>query len=776
MNSSEFSDRVLDHLALATNAFVPPPLNEMQKRNAGAVMKEIVVQRLGAGGTPIERQKNSRYKWEGGIILNRNSRVGNGFWSNIPPSQLADLNRLMPAGPSIFLFCHFDVEEAVLHTWAVPDTVALSAITTIPENQSGMRTLYIDVSEHRLSNASEATDLKPFYRLISLTQVEVESLAAGIKQDVAARELSDKSTDEETDDTEAFSADVELYSEATVEFVSALASHTTDKSWHQRNRERYQQVLREPTSFLVESIRVNYIANLDSKVANTKRNISVLQKNDFGRGGFYDHYWAAFYDPPSGSKTKSCQLFIILLSSERLFRYGFSFGNYCDKYIQNLHRVLSANATDICEYLRSAPPGIIISISEDESVRGMDVEQFISLLTHSDANASRLNGTEPVSIYLQFPLAELPQRAAGLADKIGDNFRWLWPFFQAARTGQWSIDGGLARPPGDDLEIDSVDEDAPKTLQELSDRSSLSMEKLKQLEEALLTKQQIILTGPPGTSKTYIAQLFARYFVAGNDRHSQGTHTMVFMHANWGYEDFFEGIRPVPHDGLLKYESRHGCFLRWIESLNGQRSDTRHVMVIDEINRCDTAAVLGELLQLFEYRGRPVKLLSGNDFRLPSNVYIIGTMNSADRSIGRMDLALRRRFLWLELFPDYEVLQKWLGKSGNNRCKFSSDALRECNQLLEKQGVQPDQQVGHALFMIQTFGNESQDSQDKPLVPEALRRIVLYSVVPYVKELCMMQLGRVDNNLVNRIQQTLLSCLDDTAVGTSVSADNPGEV
>ena len=78
--------------------------------------------------------------------------------------------------------------------------------------------------------------------------------------------------------------------------------------------------------------------------------------------------------------------------------------------------------------------------------------------------------------------------------------------------------------------------------------------------------------------------------------------------------------------------------------------------------------------------------------------------------------------------------------------------------------------------MIQTFGNESQASQDKPLVAEALRRIVLFSVVPYVNELCMMQLGRVDFNLVAKIQQKLLSCLNDSslpAAGNDVESNEP---
>jgi len=773
MNSNEFSDRVLTQLFVANDTFAPPPLNEMQKRNASAVMKEIVVQRLAAGGSSVERERHSRYKWDGGIILSRNSRVGSGFWSNMPSSQLASLLQLMSTGPALFLFCHFDVEGGILHTWAVPDTVALESIASIPENQSELKTLYIDLANHCLKNASYAPNLEPYYRKTLLTDVEKESLAAGIKQDTAAKELSNNATEEESDDVEASPADDELYSGATVEFVEVLPSHMTDRLWHQQNRDRYQQVLRRPTSALVELLRANCIEELDPKVADTTHNISVLKKNDFGRGGFYDHYWAAFYDPASGSKTKSCQLFIIMRGSERFFRYGFAFGNYCANYIQNLHLALSNNAPSVCQYLRSASSGIRIAITDADDEPSIDVEQFVSLLMPNEQNAARLMGTESISIYHEFPLADLPQRAAELADEIGEFFRWLWPFFEGARTGEWVADRSPLPSPIDEFDLDPVDEYAPRTLEELSERSSLPMAKLKQIEEALLTKQQIILTGPPGTSKTYIAQLFARYFVVENDRHAQGTQTMVFMHANWGYEDFFEGIRPIPHEGSLKYESRHGFFLKWIESLKGRRSETRHVLVIDEINRCDTAAVLGELLQLFEYRGRSVKLLSGNEFRLPSNVYIIGTMNSADRSIGRMDLALRRRFLWLELFPDYEVLQKWLGKSGNNPCKFSSNALRQCNQLLEEQGIQPDQQVGHALFMMQTFGNESQASQDKPLVPEALRRIVLYSVVPYVKELCMMQLGRVDVSLVNKIQQTLLFCLDDTSAASSVSEDEP---
>jgi 5-methylcytosine-specific restriction protein B len=197
------------------------------------------------------------------------------------------------------------------------------------------------------------------------------------------------------------------------------------------------------------------------------------------------------------------------------------------------------------------------------------------------------------------------------------------------------------------------------------------------------------------------------------------------------------------------------------------------VLILDEINRCDTAAVLGELLQLMEYRGRQIHLMSGSKFRFPNNVFIIGTMNSADRSIGRMDLALRRRFLWVDLHPDYDVLSNWLAREGNNPAKFRANDLRLCNQLLEERGIPPEQQVGHALFMLQTFGSENQPSVDKPLVAEALRRIVRFSVLPYVRELCAMQFGRTDTELVSGVEKVLLNCLIEADQNDTV--DGSGE-
>ena len=533
-----------------------------------------------------------------------------------------------------------------------------------------------------------------------------------------------------------------------------LPDHISDGAWHDENKDRYDRVLRTPTVEVIEELRIQYVRKLDTTVAETKRNLSILKKNDYGQGGYYDHYWAAFYDREAKSKTKSCQLFFRMLGKQRVCRYGFALGNYCEEYIANLHAAIRENVQSVVDYVTNAPDNTVFRIDASDDDRGRSKHEFVQIIQDG-----KLEPSSSVDVVHVFPLSELPERAPALVEEIGTFFEWVWPFFQASRTGQWSVDRGQQIPSDAEDDEREIDEGAPRTLVELSNASALPIEQLRDIEDALLTKQQVILTGPPGTSKTYIAQLFARHFVADRKGQAQGKCSTLFMHANWAYEDFFEGIKPLTRDGQLQFEPRPGFFLDWIDSLKDHDPTTRHVLVLDEINRCDTASVLGELLQLLEYRGRDVRLLSGRMFRFPRNVYIVGTMNSADRSIGRMDLALRRRFLWVDLTPNYEVLQTWLSRTGNNRSRFSADALRQCNALLSDRGIPPQQQVGHALFMVQTFGSETKEPADKPLLPETLRRIVKFSVVPYVAELCLMQFGRPDSELVRQVETTLLKCL-----------------
>ncbi|MGW7609576.1 AAA family ATPase [Streptomyces sp. NPDC054766] len=186
---------------------------------------------------------------------------------------------------------------------------------------------------------------------------------------------------------------------------------------------------------------------------------------------------------------------------------------------------------------------------------------------------------------------------------------------------------------------------------------------LVEMRELLIDERQLVLYGPPGTGKTYLAMKLAEHFGGGPEQVK-----IVQFHPSYAYEDFFEGFRPVEDA-----ETREVAFrltagpLRELADL-ASREGNRHIphfLIIDEINRANLAKVFGELYFLLEYRTKSVRLTySGDDFALPPNLFVIGTMNTADRSIALVDAAMRRRFAFVELSPRTEptagLLARWL--------------------------------------------------------------------------------------------------------------------
>jgi 5-methylcytosine-specific restriction protein B len=172
---------------------------------------------------------------------------------------------------------------------------------------------------------------------------------------------------------------------------------------------------------------------------------------------------------------------------------------------------------------------------------------------------------------------------------------------------------------------------------------------LDDLVDLLNAKRQVILYGPPGTGKTYLAQKVAAAVAGQNYR-------LVQFHPAYSYEDFFEGYRPVKSEGgQVAFALKPGPFRRIVDDAL-ERPDEPFLLIIDEINRGNLASVFGELYFLLEYRDEAIRLLYAEDdattFVLPKNVYLIGTMNTADRSIALVDTAMRRRFAFLSLHPD----------------------------------------------------------------------------------------------------------------------------
>jgi 5-methylcytosine-specific restriction protein B len=265
------------------------------------------------------------------------------------------------------------------------------------------------------------------------------------------------------------------------------------------------------------------------------------------------------------------------------------------------------------------------------------------------------------------------------------------------------------------------------------------------IQGALERKKQVILYGPPGTGKTYWARQAAQELAAA-ERHgrpfdqlnddqkaeltvgAEGSPIQICtFHPAYGYEDFLEGYRPESTEGRLAFKLQDGIFKR-LCSLAEQQPKRSYFLIVDEINRGDIPRIFGELLTVLEKdkRGHRVSLpLSGVPFSVPNNLYLIGTMNTADRSIALLDTALRRRFAFIELMPNSVLLDSvvigeklplgpWL------------DALN--GRILKNIGRDArNLQIGHAYFL----------EQGRPVSDlAAFSRILRDDIVPLLEEYC----------------------------------------
>ncbi|MEU7616498.1 AAA family ATPase [Micromonospora rifamycinica] len=253
----------------------------------------------------------------------------------------------------------------------------------------------------------------------------------------------------------------------------------------------------------------------------------------------------------------------------------------------------------------------------------------------------------------------------------------------------------------DPVEVAEVE--LPEPTAELADELLVDRDWLSETVDLLREKKQIVLYGPPGTGKTYLAQALAQFLTGQAD----GAHRLVQFHPSYSYEDFFEGFRPrATTDGGLGFALEPGPLKQLVAQAKDDPSQV-HVLIIDEINRANLAKVFGELYFLLEYRDRSIQLQysPSDDFTLPPNVYLIGTMNTADRSIALVDAAMRRRFYFQPLFPGEPpldgLLRAWLTK--HDLPADRADLLDELNRVIGDR----DAAVGPSYLMTTRAATEA---------------------------------------------------------------------
>jgi AAA domain (dynein-related subfamily) len=208
----------------------------------------------------------------------------------------------------------------------------------------------------------------------------------------------------------------------------------------------------------------------------------------------------------------------------------------------------------------------------------------------------------------------------------------------------------------------------------------------------------LLFQGPPGTGKTFIAETLAR-LLAGDE---EGRVEVVQFHPSYAYEDFVEGIRPrVTEGSSLAYEVHKGIFMKLAEQAKNV-PDELFFLVVDELNRANLPRVFGELLYALEYRG-PQHLFrlpySGAETYIPANIKLIGTMNTADRSIALVDAAIRRRFRHVDFAPDPGVLKAWLADNELvHVADHAAGRLAALNAALMEL-LDVDRLIGHTYLM-----------------------------------------------------------------------------
>jgi 5-methylcytosine-specific restriction protein B len=261
----------------------------------------------------------------------------------------------------------------------------------------------------------------------------------------------------------------------------------------------------------------------------------------------------------------------------------------------------------------------------------------------------------------------------------------------------------------------------PYTAEDFLNEVFIDAERYNTLVNLLKAKKNIILQGAPGVGKTFAAKRLAFAMMGQKDTSRV---MMVQFHQSYSYEDFIMGFRPSKNG----FELKPGPFYEFCKK--AQDDDEReYFFIIDEINRGNVSKIFGELMMLIEKdkRGEQLRLLYSNElFSVPENVYIIGMMNTADRSLAIIDYALRRRFAFLELEPafDSEGFKAIMQQANNQKYNALVEQIKALNDFISK-----DESLGNGFRIGHSYLCRNEEVTD-----EWLEEVIRYELLPLLNE------------------------------------------